>query len=289
WGPLEKADILDTLSLTEIFKKYKPLAVIHFAALIEVGESVKDPTSFWKNNVVGALSVLEAMKVAGVKNIVFSSTAAVYGQPDTEEPLGEDSSLDPINPYGQTKLAAERMIRDHESFGIKSVCLRYFNACGADPEGRVGEMHNPETHLIPLVVQTALGLRQQISIFGTDYPTADGTCVRDYVHVLDLADAHIKAVEHLTGGGETFVCNLGTGSGYSVREIINAVKEMSGNRDFEVLETDRRSGDQAFLVADNKHAQKILGWQPTSGLEENIRTALKFHSSDKYRNFWKNR
>lgn len=290
WGDFHECNIHDTARLVEIFNKYGAKAVIHFAALIEVGESMKDPSAFYRNNVTGTQSVLDAMVQSDqTKNIVFSSTAATYGQPDFDGPLHEDLPLNPINPYGNTKLAAERMIRDYEAaHGIKSMCLRYFNACGADPEARIGEMHYPETHLLPLVIQTALRLRDKIGIFGTDYPTPDGTCVRDYVHVLDLADAHIKAVEYLANGGASTACNLGTGTGYSVKEIIEAVKRVT-DINFPVEIHPRRAGDPAFLVADNSRARESLGWSPQIGLDGIVETALRWHQTEAYQTFWRQR
>jgi len=288
WGPFEKADLHDTARLTAIMKEHKVDAVIHFAALIEVNESMQDPGAFYTNNVEGTNSVLKAMQAAEVGHIVFSSTAAVYGQPDFDGPLHEDLPLNPINPYGDSKLAAERLIRAFEgSAGITSACLRYFNACGASPDGDIGEMHYPETHLLPLVVHTAQGLREKISMFGTDYDTPDGTCVRDYVHVEDLADAHIKAVQHLIDGGETTYCNLGTGKGNSVREIITAVQNASGINDFTISEEDRRPGDPKELVADNSKAKQVLGWEPKRTLAEMTKTALEWHATDTYKDFWK--
>ena len=287
WGEFHQANIHDTARVAEIFNKYGAAAVIHFAALIEVGESVKDPGAFYKNNVTGAQSVLDAMVQSGISNIAFSSTAAVYGQVDSDQPLQEDRPLNPINPYGNTKLAAERMIRDYDAaHGIKSVCLRYFNACGADPEARIGEMHYPETHLVPLVIQRALGLRNTIAIFGDDYATPDGTCVRDYVHVNDLAKGHIKAVEYLMNGGTSTACNLGTGTGYSVKEIMDAVKRVTGI-DFPVEIHPRRAGDPAFLVADNTRADKVLGWKPEIGLDDIIADAVRWHKTEAYQTFWK--
>jgi UDP-glucose 4-epimerase len=289
WGPLELADIGDTTALVAILNRYRPGAVIHFAALIEVGESVKDPAGFYRNNVVGTLSVLNAMAEAGVDKLVFSSTAAVYGQPETSAPLHEDLPLAPINPYGNSKLAAERMIRDFEmAAGLKSVCLRYFNACGADADGEIGEMHFPETHLMPLVIQTALGLRPFISVYGADYPTKDGTCIRDYIHVDDLASAHVAAVRYLLQGGATMACNLGTGTGFSVREIIAVVRSVCGVA-FQVVEAERRPGDPAFLVANNERAAAVLGWHPAVPLAEIARSAFNWHDSEVYRAFWTGR
>lgn len=290
WGPFEKADILDTACLTDIMNDYEATAIIHFAGLIEVAESVKNPNAFYENNVEGTRSVLNAMQLSGVNHIVFSSTAAVYGQPEDNVPLGENLPLNPINPYGNTKLAAERMIRDYEqSAYIKSICLRYFNACGASEDATIGEMHYPETHLVPLVAQTALGMRDQISIFGVNYETKDGTCVRDYIHVEDLADAHVRAVKYLINGGETTVCNLGSGFGYSVKEIIVAMQNVTGQNDLPVKIADRRAGDPSTLVADNSRARKILGWEPSHSLLDIVQSAHAWHASDRYKEFWENK
>ncbi len=283
WGPFEQLDILETDKLATLMKQYNAQAVMHFAALIEVAESVKDPESFYKNNVLGTKSVLEAMNQAGVHHIVFSSTAAVYGQPADNNPLKEDASLSPINPYGETKLEAEKLIRAEAN--IKSVALRYFNACGADTNGDIGEMHYPESHLIPLVIQTALNMRDQINIFGTDYNTPDGTCVRDYVHVDDLADAHINALKYLINGGENVACNLGSSNGYSVQKIIESVKNIT-QENFKIVEEKRRTGDSAYLVADNARAKEILNWAPQKDLETIIEDAYHWHQSDTYKNFW---
>jgi UDP-glucose-4-epimerase GalE len=289
WGALEQADIRDTEALTKIFLSYKPIAVIHFAAMIEVGESVKSPDVFYDVNVLGTLSVMRAMRHANIRNIIFSSTAAVYGQTAGHALINEDTPLLPINPYGNSKLAAENLIRDMgAAYGIQSVSLRYFNACGASLDLDIGEMHNPETHLIPLVIQTALGLRPHITVFGSDYPTPDGTCIRDYIHVLDLANAHIKAVEYLLGGGQTTALNVGTGQGYSVRQIINTAQKMC-NTPFSVIESERRAGDPASLVADTQKIQKTLSWSPEYGLDQIIQSAFNWHDTDTYRNFWNSR
>lgn len=286
WGEHEECDIADTPALTAILKKHNPAAVIHFAALIEVGEGEKEPDKFYENNVMGTKSVLDAMKAANIDTIVFSSTAAVYGDVDTDKPLTEDLPLNPTSVYGNTKLAAERMIRDYEKFGgPRSVSLRYFNAAGADAETRIGEMHYPETHLMPLVIHAATNLRDNIKLFGTDYDTRDGTCIRDYIHVNDLADAHVKAVQYLIDGGETTYCNLGTGNGFSVREIVDAVRDAS-KADFNAIEESRRAGDPATLVADNTKASEILGWKPTKTLGDVVESALKWHQTDIYKNFW---
>ncbi len=262
---LIEGDLLDVDCLNSIFSNNKIDAVIHFAALIEAGVSMNEPLNFYKNNVTGTLNLLQMMIKHGVNKLVFSSTAAVYGEPEYI-PIDEDHPKAAINPYGQTKWAAECMMRDSAvAYGLNTMVLRYFNAAGGDPEGRTGERHDPETHLIPLVMQAANGTRDAIKIFGTDYETTDGTCIRDYIHVSDLADAHIKALDYLTTNfnGEGFydACNLGNGNGYSVREVIDAVANVTG-KDFTVIEEARRLGDPASLIADSKKAKSMLGWQP---------------------------
>lgn len=260
-------DIHDTDSIADILRDKAIDAVIHFAAFIEAGESVKDPMAFYYNNVAGSLSLVQAMTQAGVKPIVFSSTAAVYGQQDAAELLHEDLPKQPINPYGHSKWAVECILRDTAATGaIGAIALRYFNAAGSDPEGRIGERHDPETHLIPLVLDAARGARPDIKIFGTDYDTPDGTCIRDYIHVSDLARAHVLALERLLGeeaaiGGHYEALNLGTSQGYSVREVIETAKAVTGV-DFAVEEVARRPGDPARLVADARRASELLGWQP---------------------------
>lgn len=268
--PLVEGDIRDATLLDEIFSHYMFDAVVHFAAYIEAGESVRDPMKFYDNNVAGSLSLLKAMKRHGTRKIVFSSTAAVYGEIAADR-LTESLPKEPINPYGQSKWAVECMLRDSASAdGLQAVALRYFNAAGADPDGRLGERHDPETHLIPLVLQAAAGIRPSISMFGTDYPTPDGTCVRDYIHVADLASAHVAALDHLFSlddsaqtpkAGFYDAFNLGNGTGFSVREVVDACRTVTG-RDFPVKEEARRAGDPAVLVADATRARDVLGWQP---------------------------
>ncbi len=254
-------DTADRTLLDQLFSSYKIAAVMHFAAYAYVGESVSDPAKYYQNNVTGTLTLLEAMNAAGVKNFVFSSTCASYGVPKTN-PIPEDHPQDPINPYGRSKYMVEQILDDFDhAYDLRSVRFRYFNACGADPEGRLGEDHNPETHLIPLVLQTALGKRDSISIFGTDYPTPDGTCVRDYIHVTDLADAHVLGLKYLLNGGETAIFNLGNGNGFSVREVIDVARQVTG-RDIPAVECDRRPGDPPALVGSSEKARSILGWQP---------------------------
>ncbi|MEB3149627.1 MAG: UDP-glucose 4-epimerase GalE [Sphaerospermopsis sp.] len=258
---LIEGDIEDRPLLDHLFQTHKIEAVMHFSAYAYVGESVTDPDKYYRNNVVATLTLLEAMLAASIKKFVFSSTCATYGVPKFI-PITEDHPQNPINPYGATKLMVERILSDFDvAYGLKSVCFRYFNAAGADPSGLLGEDHNPETHLIPLVLQTALGQRQSISIFGTDYPTPDGTCIRDYIHVSDLADAHILGLEYLLKGCESNVFNLGNGNGFSVREVIAAAQEVTGIN-ISVQECDRRPGDPPSLIGSSEKARKILGWQP---------------------------
>jgi UDP-glucose 4-epimerase len=258
---LIEGSTLDKTLLADIFRRYQVSAVMHFSAYAYVGESVTNPSKYYENNVVGTLSLLDAMVEAGIKNFVFSSTCATYGVPQ-EMPITEGHPQNPINPYGATKLMVERILADYDkAYDLHSVCFRYFNAAGAHPSGQLGEDHNPETHLIPLVLQTALGKREAISIFGTDYPTPDGTCVRDYIHVCDLADAHILGLEYLLKGGESTVFNLGNGSGFSVREVINAAVRVTG-KTIAVKEVERRPGDPPALVGSSDRARTILGWDP---------------------------
>ncbi len=281
-GEIIDGDIRDTALLDTIFNKYGIDAVIHFAAFIEAGESVVNPLPFYDNNTAGALNLLQAMQRHKVERIVFSSTAAVYGQPENDNALVETLPKLPINPYGQTKWAVECMLRDiAASSNFKSIALRYFNAAGCDPESRIGELHEPETHLIPLVLQAASGKRKNIKMFGTDYPTPDGTCIRDYIHVSDLANAHVKALSYLfdnveeeNGFYDAF--NLGTGQGFSVREVIETARRVTGVN-FDAIEEERRPGDPAFLVANADKANKILKWQPEyPELEEMIQHAWAF-------------
>lgn len=270
-------DTCDRALLKQIFADYKIDAVMHFAAYAYVGESVTKPAKYYQNNVVGTFTLLEAMVEAGVRNFVFSSTCATYGVPDSV-PIKEEQPQNPINPYGATKLMVERILQDFShAYDFPSVCLRYFNAAGADPEGRLGEDHNPETHLIPLVLQTALGHRESISIFGTDYDTPDGTCIRDYIHILDIAQAHILALEYLLKGGKTDVFNLGNANGFSVNQVIETARKVTG-KEINAKVSDRRPGDPPVLVGSGAKAQKILGWQPQySNLEDIITHAWQWH------------
>jgi UDP-glucose-4-epimerase GalE len=254
------------------------VAVMHFAAFAYVGESGSDPALYYRNNVIGTLNLLDGMRDAGVDHLVFSSTCATYGIP-TAMPIAETMPQNPVNPYGETKLAIERALRWYgEAYGLRSVALRYFNAAGCDPDGEIGEEHEPETHLIPLVLRAALGTAPPVSIFGTDYPTPDGTAVRDYIHVDDLAAAHVRAVEHLQKGGAGGAVNLATGRGYSVREIIAAAERAVG-RPVPCREAPRRPGDPPALVADPSAAQALLGWRAEcSDLDTIIGSALAWFS-----------
>lgn len=255
-GDTGNRDLLDKL-----FKSRDIAAVMHFSAYAYVGESVSNPAKYYRNNVIGTITLLEAMLAASVKKFVFSSTCATYGVPETV-PIPEDHPQNPINPYGATKLMVERILSDfNEAYDFKSVRFRYFNAAGADPSGLLGEDHNPETHLIPLVLQTALGKRESISIFGTDYPTDDGTCVRDYIHVSDLADAHVLGLEYLLKGGDSTFFNLGNGNGFSVKEVIETARKITG-KEIKAIECDRRPGDPPALIGSAEKARNRLGWQP---------------------------
>jgi UDP-glucose 4-epimerase len=258
---LIEGDIANRTLLDQIFQSREIAAVMHFAAYAYVGESVSQPAKYYRNNVVGTLTLLEAMCDAGIKNFVFSSTCATYGVPE-QIPVVENQRQQPINPYGMTKLMVEHILDDFDhAYGLKSVRFRYFNAAGADPEGRLGEDHSPETHILPLVLLTAMGKRDSISIYGTDYDTPDGTCIRDYIHVSDLAQAHVLGLEYLLKGGNTDVFNLGNGQGFSIREVIEAARVVTG-RPIPVTLADRRPGDPPVLVGSGEKAQRILGWQP---------------------------
>lgn len=263
-------DISDRALLDSVFTTHDIAAVIHFAAYAYVGESVTDPAKYYRNNVVGSLTLLQAMVAHGVSQLVFSSTCATYGTPD-HMPVTEDQPQLPINPYGQSKLMVEKILRDFSSaYGLRSVSFRYFNAAGAHPNGDMGEDHAPETHLIPLILYAALGKGKDISIFGTDYPTPDGTCIRDYIHVVDLAKAHVMGLEYLLAGGDTDCFNLGTSHGSSVRETIETAREVTG-QPIVVSECARRTGDPPVLVGDYSKAAEILGWAPE---QSDMRTLL---------------
>jgi UDP-arabinose 4-epimerase len=272
WGPLEEGDLLDAARLDAVFAACRPEAVLHFAALSIVGESVREPERYRRNNVEGSEALIAAMGRHGVRRLVFSSTAAVYGVPRSV-PIAEDALLAPVNPYGETKLAVERALA---ASGLAWTALRYFNAAGADPDGEAGEHHEPETHLIPLVLDVALGRRASIAIFGDDYPTPDGTCLRDYIHVSDLADAHVRALDRLLSGGASGAFNLGTGIGTSVREVIETVRAVTG-QPIAVETAPRRAGDPPALVCANGTAARTLGWSPRRGIAEQVRDAWAWH------------
>jgi UDP-arabinose 4-epimerase len=276
WGPLIEGDMRDAEALNAAMREVRPHAVVHFAALALVGESTAHPERYYAVNVGGTLNLLEAMRAAEVTRIVFSSTCATYGEPE-RVPITEDLPTRPINPYGATKLACERMMEDFDAaHGIRSVRLRYFNAAGADPAAEIGEWHDPETHLIPLVLDAALGRRPAISIFGTDYPTPDGTALRDYIHVTDLGEAHIAALRHLLGDGTSAAVNLGTGKGASVREVVSTVETVTG-RKVPTREEPRRAGDPPALIADPRRAEALLGWQARAGLAAMVEDAWRWH------------
>lgn len=270
-------DLRDTAFLHRVFSENKIDGVINFAACSLVGESVVDPLKYYGNNVEGAVSLLTAMQTHGVDKIVFSSTAATYGEPE-KQPIEEGDRTEPTNPYGATKLAIENMLKWCDgAYGIRYVALRYFNAAGSDTEAGIGEDHEPESHLIPLVMKTALGQRDHIGIFGEDYPTPDGTCVRDYIHVKDLAEAHLLALEYLERGGSSDVFNLGNGTGYSVREIIDTARRVT-SKEIKAVAEPRRGGDPSVLIASNKKAAEVLGWKPNRSLEQIVADAWAWHS-----------
>ncbi|KIL36838.1 UDP-glucose 4-epimerase [Cohnella kolymensis] len=276
-GKLYIGDLRDEQFLAQVFGENDIDGVIHFAANSLVGESMEDPGKYYHNNVYGTLCLLEQMKKAGVKRIVFSSTAAAYGEPE-RVPIDEYDRTVPTNAYGETKLAMEKMIRWFDTaHGIKSISLRYFNAAGAHESGKIGEDHHPETHLVPLVLEVALGQREHITVFGDDYPTEDGTCIRDYVHVSDLADAHLLALDRLRQGGESAVYNLGNGLGYSVKQVIETARHVTGHA-IPAVTRDRRAGDPAVLVASSARARDELGWSPSrSRLEDIISSSWNWH------------
>lgn len=276
--PLYVGDISDPAFMDQVFAEHSMEAVLHFAAASQVGESMKDPLLYYENNLCATVALLRAMERHDVKKIVFSSSAAVYGEPEIT-PIVEDSPKSPTNTYGETKLAMERLMHwCHTAYGLEYVSLRYFNAAGASPGGLIGEDHTPETHLIPLVLQAAQGKRESVSIFGTDYPTPDGTCIRDYIHVRDLAEAHLLALKHLEETGESGIFNLGSGDGYSVKEIIDTARRITGKEIPAVVEP-RRAGDPSVLIASNHKAAEVLGWKPQRGLEEIISDAWTWHST----------
>ncbi|MCE5360301.1 UDP-glucose 4-epimerase GalE [Candidatus Igneacidithiobacillus taiwanensis] len=261
YGTLVEGDLADSALLDRLFGEQHFAAVLHFAALSQVGESMQIPARYYRNNVANTLNLLDAMDRHGVRSFLFSSTAAIFGEPEYT-PIDEAHPTRPINPYGRSKRMVEEMLGDlGRSQGLRAVCLRYFNAAGADPEGELGERHDPESHLIPLVLQAASGRRPQIAVFGSDYDTPDGTCIRDYIHVWDLCSAHLLALEHLLDGGASLALNLGNGLGFSVQEVIDTARRVTG-KDIPVRAEARRPGDPAILVADSQQARSTLGWQP---------------------------
>jgi UDP-glucose 4-epimerase len=270
-------DICNRSLLDSIFSSYPIEAVIHFAAFAYVGESVENPAKYYANNLMGTFNLLEAMRAASVSKIVFSSTCATYGIPQNI-PIPEQHPQNPINPYGTSKLMVEKLLADYgRAYGFKSVIFRYFNAAGADPDGQLGEDHVPETHLIPLVLLTALGRRDSIAVFGTDYPTPDGTCLRDYIHVADLAEAHVLGLKHLLDGNQSQVFNLSNRSGFSVKQIIATAKQVTG-REIKIVECDRRTGDPPILIGNSQKAQKMLNWQPRyTEIKEILAHAWQWH------------
>ena len=281
WGPLVEGDLGDSALIREVIKSHRIQAVVHFAGFAYVGESMHRPRQYFRNNVTYTLRLLDAMTDTWVKHIVFSSSCATYGIP-TSVPIREEHVQTPINPYGESKRMVERILAWYgEAYGLRWTALRYFNAAGADPDGELGEDHSPETHLIPLAIQAALGEKPDLEIYGTDYPTPDRTAVRDYTHVMDLAEAHVAALRHMLKSHENAAINLGTGSGHSVREVVAAVERVSGHR-VPVHETARRAGDPPELVANPAKARELLGWQARhSSLENIVQTAWNWHVSRK--------
>lgn len=280
WGAFEEGDLADSVFLDRVFEKHGIDEVVHFAGFIAVGESVEKPDIYYRNNVSHTFTLLDAMVRHSVERIVFSSSASVYGEPETER-LAEKHPLNPISPYAWSKRIIEQVLADYgTAYGLRSVSLRYFNAAGADPDAEVGERHRPETHLIPLVLEAAAGRRDCIKIFGTDYPTPDGTCLRDYIHVADLADAHVRALDHLADGSPSDVFNLGNGNGFSVREIIDVVREVTG-LDVPVQEAPRRAGDAPALVSSPEKAGRVLGWHPQfEDVRSVVASAWNWHRRD---------
>lgn len=282
FGPFEQGDLLDRDRLDQVFAQYNPVAVMHFAALSQVGEAMREPGKYWRNNVSGSLALIEAAVHAGCMNFVFSSTCATYGDQDGVV-LDENSAQAPLNSYGKSKRAIEEMLADFEaSHGLKSVIFRYFNVAGADPEAEVGEFHRPETHLIPLMLDAIDGKRPALTVFGTDYDTPDGTCIRDYVHVMDLVDAHVLGLKWLEDGKESRVFNLGTGNGFSVMEVIDNSRAVT-NRPVPFEVGERRAGDAVRLVSGSTRAKAELGWTPDrSNMETMIADAWRWHQSGHY-------
>jgi UDP-glucose-4-epimerase GalE len=282
WGPLIEGDLSNKNLLLQTIKEHNIESVIHFAAYAYVGESVLNPVKYFNNNIVNTLNLLDALRLAEIKQLVFSSTCATYGTPD-KNPIDESHPQKPVNPYGESKLFIEKALHWHDvAYDLKSVALRYFNAAGADPDNEIGEDHMPETHLIPLILQTLTGQRSHVEIFGTDYPTPDGTAIRDYIHVLDLANAHVRALEYLQNRGKSTALNLGTGKGYSVREVISAVEKITGEK-VPFRESDRRAGDPSVLVADARKAHEVLGWKAEhSALDYIVSTAWSWAKKIKH-------
>ena len=277
----EQGDFSDKNYLECVLKKYPVDAVIHFAALTEVDRSVKDPAAFYQTNTAGVLTLLNALVKHKINRLVFSSSAAIFGEPQTDL-IGENHPQHPINPYGRSKLMVEKMLEDFDvAYGLKSAALRYFNASGSDDSGEIGESHTPETHLIARLIRTAAGKENKFTIFGTDYPTPDGTCIRDFVHVNDLARAHVMALDKLFSEPASLRFNLGSGTGHSVAEVVAAVKKITG-KDFPVEKSARRPGDSARLIADSTHARQMLGWKPEYDLTRIIQTAWQWENHRKY-------
>jgi len=279
--PCVQGDLMDKAAIREAFRTNSIAAVLHFASLIQVGESYADPRKYYTHNLQTSLNLFDAMLEAGVRNLIFSSSAAVYGPP-RETPIPETHPLSPANPYGQTKFMVERILRDYDrAYGLKSICLRYFNAAGADPEGQTGETHQPETHLIPNILLGLLGRGTRLGVFGNDFPTPDGTAVRDYIHVADLAAAHVLALKALLAGGPSDTLNLGTNTGFSVLEVIRMAEQVTGRKVAYDIRP-RREGDVAVLLASKERAERSLGWKPRlSSLETIIETAWNWHKSRK--------
>ena len=270
-GEFIHGDIADRDLLNHTFAQHKFDGVMHFASYIQVGESVRDPAKYYRNNLANTQHLLDVMGEHDVRYFIFSSTAAIFGEPNYT-PIDEAHPKIPINPYGHSKLMVEQMLADYDkAYGFRSVCLRYFNAAGAHPDGTLGERHDPETHLIPLILQAASGRREAISVFGRDYPTADGTCIRDYIHIMDLCQAHLLALQQLTQGGLSATYNLGNGNGFSVQQVIDVARKVTGCK-IKIIDAPRRDGDPAVLVADSTLAKKRLGWVPT---HENIETIIQ--------------
>ncbi len=282
WGTFIEGDLANEAALEAVFERFRIDAVFHFAAYAYVGESVEKPEKYYYNNVVNSLNLLKVMRRHDSNKIIFSSTCATYGEPE-KVPITEDMPQNPINPYGMTKLTVERIFKDYQkAYGLKFAVLRYFNAAGADPDGEIGESHDPETHIIPLVLDAASGKRDDIKVFGTDYDTTDGSCVRDYIHVSDLADAHLKALHYLENGGESDFFNLGNSLGTSVLEVIDSVKRVTG-KEFKVTLSDRRAGDPAKLVGSSEKAEKVLGWKPRyADIDTIVAHAWNWHEKAEY-------